>query len=184
MFNKVFAETENGWSKENGKWYYYRNGTILKDCYSWIDGEGYCFNKDGSMVDTIGWFKCKSSSYSSLEKWFYIGKTSGQCVRGWQKSKEKWYYLSPEMYSNGGYNLGKNGEVYIFNKDGDMVEKTENNDKWYCIKQDDGTENWYYLTGKGENTIAKTGWLYLKNKWYYCVSHSGLMYSGRSSNGL
>ncbi|ETJ17560.1 Cell wall binding repeat protein [human gut metagenome] len=55
--------TTNGWSKENGNWYYYINDESKT---GWLNDGGY---------------------------WYYLNPSSGSMQTGWIKDAEKWYYM-------------------------------------------------------------------------------------------
>ena len=174
------AAGENGWKKEDGSWYYYKDGEKVKD--QWIKDGGkwyylystgemaadtvipdseyksfYYVGKDGAMISKQGWRKITFTNEGVTRTyWMYI-KKGGALTTGWKKISGKWYYfaiimLTGEMLPGG---TAIEGKYYFFNKDGSMKSK--------CWAKD--TEGyWYYLTKSG---AAQTGWKLSGGKWYY-----------------
>ena len=171
----------NGWKKENGKWYYYKDGVKVKDgwikdggkwYYLYYDGEMaadifvpesstsfykyYYVDKSGAMVTKAGWRKIGLSHSSSSGYWIYI-KKGGVLALEWQKVSGKWYYFIPimidgDMAPNGFFNSDR---YYFFNKDGSM--------KVNCWVQN-SKGKWYYV---GKDGSSQTGWKKSSSKWYY-----------------
>ena len=79
----------NGWQWIDGEWYYLDGtdvqnpGIMLKDCKRVIGGRTYCFSQSGAMQ--TGWIK-----YS--EGWYYADG-SGALLDGWILLNGTWYYL-------------------------------------------------------------------------------------------
>ena len=83
----------NGWIKESGKWYYYKDGKKLTgwQYLGWGGGtDWFYFSSKGAMV--TGWQKLK---WSKGESWFYFDQKSGAMVTGMQylkwKDRYDWY---------------------------------------------------------------------------------------------
>ncbi len=53
---------KNGWILENGKWYYYSDGSILKDKWLNLDKKWYYIISDGTMAYN-GWYEVGEKSY-------------------------------------------------------------------------------------------------------------------------
>ncbi|WP_223592232.1 S8 family serine peptidase [Neobacillus bataviensis] len=114
---------KNGWSLENGSWFYYVNNVKAT---GWVKdgGKWYFLKKDGQMatgwvLDGGAWYYLTKSGAMKtgwlLEagKWYYLN-ANGSMATGWKLINGKWYYL----YKNGvmaanttvdGYKLGKDG---------------------------------------------------------------------------
>lgn len=60
--NSTVNAAANGWTQQNGTWYYCQNGTTVKNAWK-LDSNGWCFLNavDGSLVqegwakDSFGW---------------------------------------------------------------------------------------------------------------------------------
>ena len=102
----------SGWIKENGKWYFYKNGEKLK-YYRTVDGKNYYFNGNGEMM--TGWIQ-----FNSTKKWHYF-KSDGSEATGWFYANGKWYYSNAKgemqtgWFKDGGkwYYLDSNGAMLI-----------------------------------------------------------------------
>ena len=128
---KSFTITKNGWVKESGKWYYYKNNAKLTG-WQKLGGKWYYFNGSGAML--TGWQKLGG-------KW-YLFNSSGAMLTGWQKSGGKWYLFN----SSGAMLTGwqKSGSKwYYFNTGGDMVTG------WKKIGS-----SWYYFESSGAMRTA------------------------------
>lgn len=151
VYELMTAHKEKGWKKEDGKWYYYKDG---KKVTGWqiIDNVKYYFDKDGVMQ--TGWI------VDGKDK--YYCKTNGAVATEWQKVEDKWYYFSSDgiMYSS---DWVKDGKWYYVGDDGAMVTG------WL-----DYNGHRYYLDASG---AMVTGWKRVGREWYYFVN-SGVMVTG------
>jgi len=141
---------KDGWVQENGAWYLYDNGVILK-----------------------GWQKVNNT-------WYYLDPTTGVMQTGWLKEGGNWYYLYPSggmayewVKVNGSwYYMGSNGKmatgwvqvkgVWYFLKDnGKMAASEWCNGYWLSF---DGA--WRYQAKGAWKQNAK-GWYFQDtNNWY------------------
>ena len=123
------AAVENGWVKQEGIWYYYRDGAPstgwLMDGGSWfylsstgamvtgwklIDGFWYYFDVSGRMLD--GWQMIDGSLY-----YFY---STGAMAVGWKQVGINWYYLTDSGAAAVGWKT-VGGRTYYFGADGAMA---------------------------------------------------------------
>lgn len=107
---------KGGWRKENGYWYYYEDGKMMKN--KWAkdsSGDWYYVGSDGKMV-TNGWAQDRT------KKWFYLGKDGKMVKSTWVKWKNVWYYLGVDgaMVTNK-WVKDKKGWCYL-GKDGKQVK--------------------------------------------------------------
>ena len=122
---------------EDGNWYYYKDGKILKDTYATINGVQYRFDSDGAMVTGVfydeelgdnrfaepsgkivnatGWYQSKETG-----KWYWF-ENNGVLSRksGIHKWKNNTYYLNKGRFVTGWATVGSN--KYYFGADGKMV---------------------------------------------------------------
>ncbi len=135
---------KSGWVKEGYTWYYYKNGSVVRNAWagnywlgadgrmatnSWVDNNRYYVGNDGA------WIK------------YYSNKS------GWQKESGSWYY-----YKNG--LVVRNAWVgnYWLGADGRMATNS-----WV-------DNNRYYVGNDGawiKNYSNKSGWQKESSSWYY-----------------
>ncbi len=111
-----------GWIMNNGGWYYYDNGVMLKN----TNVNGYELGTNGALVklhnnntseDTIpthGWYLNKKDG-----KWYYIINNS--YVKGWLKtsvSQGTWFYFDEHGAMVNNTTLNIDGKDYIFAANG------------------------------------------------------------------
>lgn len=123
---------KNGWLKEDGKWYFYKDNTKLKKAWA-KDSKGlwYWLGEDGAMVKskTIEWknnkYYLKEDGAMASNEWVKTSKgwrffqKNGKMKIGWLKWKNNLYYLDGEGYMvTGGRNV-----PCTFDKDGKLVVK-------------------------------------------------------------
>jgi glucan-binding YG repeat protein len=122
------ATTTIGWSKEDGKWYYYlsdgskktgwlkwngawyyhdQTGVMKTDWVKW-GGAWYYLNADGSMK--TGWLKWNND-------WYYLNQ-GGDMKTGWVYYGGKWYYL----YSSGEMAYNTTVEGYKVDSSGAWIQ--------------------------------------------------------------
>jgi len=136
----VISQPNNGWKKQNGNWYYYSNGLVVKGWKNvastwyffdgsgvmktgWIyDGAWYYLNSDGSMAtgwiyDGLAWYYLKSDG-TMATGWIHDGKAwyylTPSMANGWIHDGTAWYYLTPSMAANvtiDGYVIGSDGLI-------------------------------------------------------------------------
>ena len=145
------VSASNGWTQVGGKWYYYRDGSVLTG-WQKISGVWYYFNPGGEMV--TGWQRIGG-------RWYYF-KSGGAMVTGWKQISGVWYYFT----SGGAMVTGWkqiDGRWYYFTSGGAMVTG------WKQI-----SNTWYYFTSGG---AMAAGWQRISNTWYY-FNPGGAMVTG------
>ena len=139
--------SKNGWVKENGSWYYYRNGNRVTN--TWVSS--YYLKSDGKMAESEWVY---DPNYSS---WFYLKSGGAYVNSAWYYDS---YYRSWYYFKSGGY-MAKNtwqGSYYL--KSGGEMAKNE----WIYDSYYNG---WYYLKSNG--AYAWSEWVQGR----YWVDYSG-----------
>ncbi len=166
----------NGWILEDGKYYFYENGKMVK---GWIkSGSSWYYMDTETGVMVTGWKNAGG-------KWYYF-TGSGAMVTGWQKIGGTWYFFE----SSGAMATGwkeSGGKWYYFTGSGAMVTGWQKiGGTWYYFESSGamatGWKNsggkWYYFTSSG---AMQTGWKQSGSDWYYLDTSSGAMVTGWKS---
>ena len=144
----------DGWHQEDGKWFYYENGSHITGWKRLPDSHRYYFDETGVLQH--GWLLDNGN-------WYYLN-ASGFVVTGWQKLPDgNWYYFNGSGVLQHNW-VRYSGNWYYLNASGFMVTG------WQRLP--DG--NWYYFDGSG---VMQTGWLNRGGNWYY-LNSSGIMQTG------
>ena len=137
----------NGWSQENGAWYYYENS-----------------------VRVTGW---KQIAYDNTTSWFYFDST-GKMVTGWKQiaydNTTSWFYFNGSgVMLTGWQQLAKNGTTswFYFNNSGVMLTG------WQKIAYNN-TSSWFYFDSEGRMYASKC---YTIDGAQYCFNDSGICIS-------
>lgn len=118
--------TSGNWKYENGKWYYYKDGSKAT---GWIKDAGFWYYMDANGVMQTGWVKVDGlwyylnssgvmqTGWLKLGSVYYYLNSSGVMQTGWLKLGTNWYYLD----GSGAMAVGKtfvNGQPNKFTLDG------------------------------------------------------------------
>ena len=135
---------KSGWVKEGYTWYYYKNGSVVRNAWA----GNYWLGADGRMA-TNSWVDNNRYYVGNDGAWIknYSNKS------GWQKESGSWYY-----YKNG--SLVRNAWTgnYWLGADGRMATNS-----WV-------DNNRYYVGADGvwiKNYSNKSGWQKESGSWYY-----------------
>ena len=144
---------QTGWVKDDGSWYYVKNGVFMCNQILYLNGKTYYLNADGKML--VNGHK-EGIGYAENDG---VIKTNG------------WGNNNAFYYENGRYVTGArtiDGKNYFFDEGG-------NNISGLCYV--DGV--YYLYDGKGNRSEKKTtiGWNKLNNDWYY-IKSEGVMAEG------
>ncbi|WP_350453796.1 N-acetylmuramoyl-L-alanine amidase family protein [Slackia heliotrinireducens] len=146
------ATPENGWAKQDGVWYYFKNG-----------------------AKATGWQKVGSS-------WYLLDSESGAMLKGWHKVKGTWYWMADSGKMATGWKSIKGSYYYFKSNGAMKTGWLNDGGTWYYLKDSGKMatgwqkvgNDWYYFAGSG---AMKTGWLKVGGSWYYLKS-SGKMATG------
>ena len=138
---------DNIWLKYNGKYYYYKSNSPVKNTWHKSGGNKWYWLKSEGEMASNEWLKIDG-------KWYRFDTNGEMLDNTWYKNN-KWYRLK----SGGGmaFNewLSIDKEWYRFNTNGEMLEGS-----WY---KDSGSK-WYWLKSEGE--MASNEWVLVDGKWY------------------
>lgn len=155
----VIAQVKEGWNQIGGKWYYLRDGEMLRNALLWLNGVGYGFGSDYAMcTDGVryAWFD------------YYMFDKDGKILTGWQKFDGKWYYAHPDtddpcIVYNGIIEI--NGKEYAF-KDGYMQTGSMWINNTYVTTDSNGVVIKYVYMQEGWNYVDGN-YIYIKDgDWY------------------
>lgn len=122
----------NGWFKDKGEWYYFKNDIMQT---GWVKhaGKWYYLKSSGAMV---------YDTWREIDGTWYAFKPNGEMRTGWLQDKGKWYYLA----SNGAMKTGfvKVGNYWYYFNPKKGGPKGSMMTGWV---KDNG--NWYYMNSSG-----------------------------------
>ena len=181
------SSSKNGWIKENGSWFFYRNAKRVTNTWQ----GSYYLKSDGKMAEKE-WVYDKN--YNS---WFFIKEGGSYANSEWMKLGGSWYYFKRGGYMSTNTWLGN----YYLKSDGKMAESEWIYDSyygsWFYMKQGGAYVNnqWYKVNGlwysfksggymerntwkgsyylKSSGAMAVNEWIYDSNygSWYYLKSN-------------
>lgn len=160
--------TYTGWYKKTGNWYYYQNGSALKNQWK-KDSNGWVYLGSDGTMETNAWVKDSVG-------WCYVGKNGYIVKNDWVKDGGKWYFLDKNGYmlaniwqkdSYGWCYLGADGAM----KTNAWVRDSQG---WcyvggdgYCVtdtwKKD--SKGWVYLDHNGR--MLTNSWVQDSKGWCY-----------------
>ena len=148
---------KQGWVKENNAWYYYENGTFVKN--KWAGN--YWLGADGKLV-VSSWVDNGRYYVGANGLWDKNAKKQEEKKQGWVKSGSDWYY-----YDNGTLARNKWAGNYWLGTDGKMVTSAwVDNGRYYV-----GANGLWDKNAKKQEAPKpaekKHGWAKVDNAWYY-----------------
>ncbi len=170
----VVEPVTNGWSKENGSWYFYKDAKKLT---GWVEdaGKKYYLNENGVMMS--GWITVDNNRY-------YM-HSAGYMATGWKQKNGNWYYLHPETGIMQTGMITVDGKQYYMDPETGIMKTgwIQVDSTWYYARSGGALAKgwlkkngrWYYLDA--ETGAMTTGWAKISGKWYY-MNKSGTMRTG------
>ncbi len=160
--------TFTGWWKADGRWYYYKNGALLKNQWQ-LDSVGWCYLGSDGAMKTNAWVK-------DSHGWCYVGDSGYIVKSNWVKDDGKWYYLDEFGYmlantwqldSKGWCYLGADGAMKVNSWIKDSVGWCFVGANGYCVtntwKKD--SVGWVYLDHNGR--MLTNAWVKDSKGWCY-----------------
>ena len=154
---KKQEEKKQGWVKSGSDWYYYENGTLVRN--KWAGN--YWLGTDGRMA-TSSWVDNGRYYVGSNGLWVQGAKKQEEKKQGWVKSGSDWYY-----YENGTLVRNKWAGNYWLGTDGRMATSSwVDNGRYYV-----GSNGLWDKNAKKQEAPKpaekKQGWVKSGNDWYY-----------------
>ena len=157
------AEKKQGWVKSGSDWYYYENGTLVRN--KWAGN--YWLGTDGKMA-TSSWVDNGRYYVGSNGLWDKNAKKQeapkpAEKKQGWVKSGSDWYYFD----QNGTMVRNKWAGNYWLGTDGRMATSSwVDNGRYYV-----GSNGLWDKNAKKQETSKSTdnkkGWVKSGSDWYY-----------------
>ncbi len=192
---------QNGWLKDGGKWYFYENGTMVKNAWR-KDSKGWVYlGANGAMLtnawakDSKGWCYLGTDGYAvtncwkkDSKGWIWLDANGSMTKSKWVKDGGKWYYLDANGYMVANkWMKDSKGWVYLGGDGAMLTNKWTTDSKGWCYVGKDGyavtncwkkdSKGWIWLDANGSMTKSK--WVKDGNSWYYCDA-SGYMVANKS----
>ena len=139
---------KSGWVKEGYTWYYYKNGSVVRNAWA----GNYWLGADGRMA-TNSWVDNNRYYVGNDGAWVKGAQNTTTVKSGWVKEGNAWYY-----YKNG--SVVRNAWVgnYWLGADGRMATNSwVDNNRYYV-----GTDGVWI-----KNYSNKSGWQKESGSWYY-----------------
>ena len=171
-FKENGAKALNGWFRVNDDWYFFNAEGVMQT--GWVDGGRYYCKPDGAMAHDC-WLELDG-------RWYCFTAQGAKAAGGWNKVKDKWYFLDAEGVMQTGW---VDGDRFYCNPDGAMVTGWLNIDgNWYFFDEESGVkaaggwkkskDAWYFFDAAG---VMQTGWLDVDGATYY-LNDGGAMVTG------
>ena len=146
------ATARSGWVKEGSTWYYYKNGSVVRNAWA----GNYWLGADGKMV-TNSWVDNNRYYVGNDGAWVKGAQHTTTVKSGWVKEGSTWYY-----YKNGSVVRNAWAGNYWLGADGKMATNAwVDNDRYYV--GNDGA----WVKGAQHTTTVKSGWVKEGSAWYY-----------------
>ena len=195
VFTQDMDAGYNGWYQSGSNWYYYVNGSRVRNSWLKLNGTWYAFDSSGVMLkNQVAYLRTGSSTkyfyyafkssgamacnewYKTGSEWMYLTGNGTAVQNAWKKIGGSWYYFGRKsssdsrdylMYSGEDNIWTISGKEYIFRNSGAMFANS-----WIKASYN-GTNYYFYATSDG--SLASSSWQKVGGKWYYFDSN-GIMY--------
>lgn len=121
---------KKGWRKENGSWYFYKDGVTVKNGWAQDSkGKWFWLGADGKMA-VSKWVKYK-------DEWYYLKSDGEMAADEWIKYKNQWYWLESSGKMSASKWIKWKDNWYYLMDNGYMAEETWISWKgaWYWLKK-------------------------------------------------
>ena len=198
------ANIRNGWQYIDGRWFFYENGTALKNQWR-QDSKGWVYlGADGAMrtnawcQDSQGWCYVGADGYAVTNcwkrdsiGWIWLNANGSMTKNQWILDGGKWYYLDADGYMVcNQWKRDSIGWVYV-GADGAMLTNSWCTDsQGWCYVGADGyavtncwkrdSYGWIWLNANG--SMTKNQWIQDGGSWYY-LDGNGYMVTGWQAIG-
>ncbi len=176
--------TKQGWSKEDGEWYYYKDGEKLTNGWvkanagwCWMDANGK-WTKSRWIIDNGSWYYIKPDGYMAANQWVkasggwcYVGASGRMVTNGWVKDSKGWCWMGSDGYWVKNRWIQDKGTWYYIKSDGYMASS-----QW--VKS--GSQ-WCYLKASG--AMAAGEWVEVGGSWYYLKANGYMATGTQTING-
>lgn len=126
---RITGGAKTGWSLEGGEWYYYENGTKVRNAWR-MDSKSWCYLGNDGKMEKNAWRKDSTG-------WCYVGSDGRMITSAWQKDSAGWCYVGKDGHMLSDSWLSWGGASYFLKKDGHMatgnvsiIETFDGSGKW------------------------------------------------------
>ncbi len=179
-FINVQADTTDGWVKENGETYYYKNGEKVKG-FQEIEGKTYFFSQVNNILK-----RGVQKLNNDINQMFYLNE-DGTVYHGWKELDGETYYFGEDHFAVNGFREIE-GKTYFFSQVNNAlkrgVQKLNNDINQMFYLNEDGTvyHGWKELDGEtyyfGENHFAVKGFQEIEGKTYFFSQVNNILKRG------
>ena len=143
---------KNGWVKEGYTWYYYKNGSVVRNAWA----GNYWLGADGRMA-TNAWVDGGRHYVGADGAWVKGAQNTTSVKSGWVKEGYTWYY-----YKNGSVVRNAWAGNYWLGADGRMATNAWVDGGRYYVGTDGA-----WVKGAQHTAAVKNGWVKEGSAWYY-----------------
>ena len=168
-----------GWNKIDGKWYFCKNGAMLKNAWLNDGGKWYWFESNGVMAancwrkDSVGWVYLGSDGAmltnqwcTDSQGWCYVGADGYAVTNCWKRDGIGWIWLNANGSMTKNSWIQDGGKWYFLDENGYMVANQWRKD----------SKGWCWLTASG--AMATNQWVKDSKGWCY-VGADGYCWTNR-----
>ena len=146
------ATVRSGWVKEGSTWYYYKNGSVVRNVWA----GNYWLGADGRMA-TNSWVDNNRYYVGNDGAWVKGAQHTTTVQNGWAKEGSAWYY-----YKNGSVVRNAWAGNYWLGADGKMATNAWVDNNRYYVGNDGA-----WVKGAQHTTTVQNGWAKEGSAWYY-----------------